>query len=126
MYGITRSPEYAELNAYPFKRWFASIYDFIQTTIALKTVTAAYTIEATLFYIRGDATAGAFAVTLPPALNLQGRQILIKKVDASGNAVTVTAAGGDTIEGAGTVVLAAQWAKTLLISNGNATWEKVV
>lgn len=126
MYGLNPSPEYAELDAYPFKRWFSSIYDFVRTRIALKTVTAAYTVEANVFYVRGDATAGAFAVTLPLALNLQGRQILIKKVDASGNAVTVTAAGADTIEGVGTVVLAAQWAKTLLISNGNATWEKIV
>lgn len=125
-YGISTSPDYASVDSYIYKRWFNTIFEWVRSRIEIKTTTVAYTVTANIYYVRGDATAGAIAVTLPPAINNTGRQVFVKKIDASGNAVTVTAAGADTIEGAATAVLAAQWAKTLLISNGNATWEKIV
>ena len=123
IYGLSEPPEHADTNSWIFKRWFNELMELILTTILIETVTTAYTVEADKFYIRADATAGAFAVTLPAALNSQGRQILIKKVDSSGNAVTVTRAGSDTIEGSNTVALAGQWDKTHLISNGISSWE---
>ena len=122
-YGLTEPPEYADTNSWIFKRWFDELMELILTTILIETVTTTYTIEADKFYIRADATGGAFAVTLPAALNSQGRQLLIKKVDVSGNAVTVTRAGSDTIEGNNTVSLSSQWDKTHLISNGVDAWE---
>lgn len=125
-FGVKVPPDYTEIESYVFKRWLNSIVDWIKTHTTIVTVTTAYTIISNVFYVRADATAGAFAVTLPAALNLQGRQILIKKIDSSANAITVTAAGSDTIEGAATSSLAAQWNKTLLISNGNTSWEKIV
>lgn len=62
-----------------------------------------------------DATSGAFTITLPVAGSQNGSRILIvKKVDNSVNAVTVSRAGSDTIDGATTVPLAAQYDSTVL------------
>ena len=56
-----------------------------------------------------DASGGAFAVTLPPADENPSRILVIKKKDSSANAVTVTRAGSDTIDGNTTFALTAQY-----------------
>ncbi len=123
IYGPTNPPEVDSIDSFTFKRWFGSLADLFKSQMTLVTKTATYTIAANTYYVRGDATAGAFTITLPPALNNQGRKVLIKKIDSSGNAVTVSRAGADTIEGSTTVSLGSQWNKTHLISNGVDTWE---
>lgn len=61
-------------------------------------------------WVVADATAGAIAVTVPNIPQVcDGFQVLVKKTDASANAVTVTAKTGQLIDGAATNVLAAQW-----------------
>ena len=124
-YGVKPSPDYTPIESYVYKRWLNSIYLWSASTVNLTTVTTTYTVEALIYYVRCNATGGAFTVTLPPAINLQGRKILIKKIDASGNAITVAADGSDTIEGSGTLPLAAQWNSLHLISNGVNGWEIV-
>lgn len=79
---------------------------------------------------RVDATTGAITVNLPAA-NAQaasGQYIIITKIDSSVNAVTVTAAGSDKIEGGTTKTLSAQYSKTILISDGGSPgiWYDVV
>lgn len=69
-----------------------------------------------------DATAGAVNVPLPAAAKQRNRQVTIKKIDASANAVTLTADGTETIDGAATKVLAAQWDTITLASTGDAWW----
>lgn len=122
-YGLSAPPESTPVDSWAFRRWFDEVMEFILTTVLIKTVTTTYSVEADRFYIRGDATGGTFTITLPPALNLQGRRILLKKIDSSGNAITIAAAGSDTIEGSGSKSLAAQWDKYHLISNGVSSWE---
>lgn len=68
-----------------------------------------------------DATTAAFAVNLPTAVGIRGRVYIIKKVDVTANAVTVTPNGAETIDGAATVVLNAQWQVTRIVSD-NANW----
>ena len=116
-------PEFTDYNSYPYKRWVNSVYNIITGLTTLTTVATTYTVAANLFYIRGDATSGIFTITLPPALGNEGRPLLLKKIDSSGNAITIAAAGSDTIEGSATKSLAAQWDKYHLISNGVNTWE---
>jgi hypothetical protein len=68
-------------------------------------------------YIRVVATAGPATVTLgDPAWNV-GQGIIVRKADASGNAVTVAAPAGHTIDGNASVVLAAQGTR-ILTSDG--------
>jgi len=123
---IQEPPVYESKETYGMKGWFQSIYRAIKRRTAIVTQTAAYTVADNVFHVREDATGGARTVTLPAALTREGRQILVTKIDASGNAVTVAAAGSDTIQGAATVALAAQWSKALVISNGNNGWERIV
>lgn len=91
---------------------------------AVNTVTAAYTVTLADEYLRCDATGGAFTVTLPAASSCPGQLFIIKRINSGVNAVTVSRAGTDTIEGATTVSLASQWAKYQLLSLGTA-WEIV-
>jgi hypothetical protein len=67
-----------------------------------------------------DASGGAKTITLPTAASAKFRVYTIKKIDSSGNAVTVDAAGAETIDGALTKVLAAQWEKVTVESTGTS------
>jgi len=88
-------------------------------------VTAAMTISGGGVFIC-DASGGAFALTLPAAGSLENdeaRQIIVKKKDSSVNAVTVTRAGSDTIDGSTTYALTAQYdAVTLVDDDDNDAW----
>ncbi len=66
-----------------------------------------------------DATDGAFAFLLPVAAQAQFLKVSIKKIDASGHAVTLTASGSDTIDGAATVSLGTQYKSRTVQSNGS-------
>ena len=125
MYGVQTPPVGDAVDTFVYKQWFQSVYRYVVSRTKVITITTSYTIESDMFYIRADATGGILTVTLPAANQYSGRQILIKKVDASVNAVTVGITGTDTIEGAASVSLAAQWAGQGFISNGNNGWEKV-
>lgn len=85
---------------------------------ALSTKTTAYTVTASDSVILADATSAAFQVTLPSPSGITGRQYTIKKIDASGNAVTVASASGN-IDGAATKVLSSQWSYLSVVSSGS-------
>lgn len=80
-----------------------------------------YGIGATDRTILATGGAGGITITLPAA-NEAGREIVIIKVDAGVGAITVARAGSDTIEGATSISLAAQYNKCVLQSDGTATW----
>jgi len=84
---------------------------------ALANKTAAYTITATDSTITGDASGGAFTVTLPTAASITGRQYTIKRTNATNN-ITVACNGAETIDGATTKTLGTQWAGFTVQSNG--------
>ncbi len=75
------------------------------------------------YVILGDATAGAFDVDLPTAASSTGRIYVIKKIDASGNAVTVDPNGAETIDGAASKALSSQFDSVRIISDGTEWWE---
>lgn len=75
-------------------------------------------------YYPCDATAGAFTLALPAANLVSGIPIIIKKTDASANALTIAANGAETIDGAGTYVLATQYKYVRLVSNGSG-WDVI-
>jgi hypothetical protein len=108
------------------KSWFSSVFRFIQRRTKTVNVTAAYSVAADVFWVRCDATAGAITVTLPASLDWQGRQIGVIKTDASVNAVTVSRAGSDLINGSSTKSLASQYSKTVVISDGTTNWDVIV
>lgn len=90
----------------------------LQRSVATKTTT--YTAAAGDVLLC-DASGGAFTVTLPAAAATV-RPILVKKVDASGNAVTIDGAGSDTIDGALTIALSTQYEAVELWCDGTNWW----
>lgn len=81
--------------------------------------TLAYTVLATdmLKFLTGDATAGAFAFTLPTlAVGDAGWRVAIMKIDASANAVTITG----TVNGAANPTLTRRYEAAILWWTGTA------
>ena len=88
---------------------------------AVTTQTAAFTATTSNSTILCNATTAAFTVTLPTAVGNTGLMFRIKKIDASANAVTVATTSAQTIDGAATRALSAQWASVAVQSDG-ANW----
>lgn len=89
----------------------------VVSKVALRFISAAHTIT-TGDYFLCDATSGAFTITLPAAGQVPGRTIIVQKVDSSVNGVTVDGAGSETINGALTQALAAQYNSITIRSDG--------
>ena len=68
-----------------------------------------------------DATSGAVTVSLPPAAD-RFKELCIKKIDSSSNAVTVDGDGSETIDDSATLVLASQYDAVRLASDGLEWW----
>lgn len=91
-----------------------------------RNVTGTTTANITDYILSIDATAGNIDITLPAASSVFGGsvgiQYIFKRVDNSGNTVTITRAGSDTIDGGTSFALAAQWDKTVLHCSSASTW----
>jgi hypothetical protein len=94
----------------------------IATAVVSKT--AAYTLSSTDSIVLGNATAGAFTLTLPDATTCQGRRYMLKKTDSSANVVTVGATNSQTIDGTTTRALSTQYANIDVVSDGS-NWQIV-
>ena len=125
---LVSPPIYTESNSFTMRQWLQRLWIWTESVSAIVTLTTDYTVPANVHYVRGDGTAGAITITLPPAIYNTGRRILIKKIDAgtgAGHKVTVACSGSDTIEGSATVALNSQWNYVRAISNGIDGWEQV-
>jgi hypothetical protein len=107
------------------RTFWTKLFGLIDTTgdahdFAIESVSANTTLGITHHTLLVDATSGNKTITLPvaSATNVNGRYYVVIKSDSSANTVTVTRAGSDTIEGATTVVLTAQYQKTKLQAYG--------
>jgi hypothetical protein len=69
-----------------------------------------------------DATSGNLTITLPLAADANERRYCIKKIDASGNTVTLDGNGAELIDGAANYVLSVQYQSVTVHSNGTAWW----
>ena len=88
---------------------------------AFVTVTdTAYTVEGKTFILADDDTAaGVVTVTLPPTLESSSRVVHVKKLGATAN-VLVRGDGTETIDGATTKTLGAQYEAVALLCDGDA------
>jgi hypothetical protein len=69
-------------------------------------------------FVKADATSGAIVLTLPSVAGvLSGTTKTIKKVDVSGNPVTVEAFAGELIDGAASQMISTQWAAMVVVSD---------
>ncbi len=86
--------------------------------------TAAYTATTSDELIAANATGGAFTITLPTAIGNKDKVFTIKKTDSSGNGVTIGTTSSQTIDGATTISLSAQYYSHTVVSDG-ANWQAV-
>ncbi len=87
---------------------------------ATKRVNASYTATVDDRVLLADAASGGITVTLPATTGINGREYIIKKIDASANAVTITGTSGETIDGQPTLVLTGQWQSVLLVASSSS------
>lgn len=80
------------------------------------TVTVAYRVLPNDALVRANATGGAFTVTLPAASAVVGQRVTVKRLNAGANAVTVSAQGTDTIDGAASASLTAQYQAVTVVA----------
>jgi len=85
---------------------------------------ADYTFATTDSTVNGTGGVGGITITLPAA-NSAGQICIVRKVDGGAGAVTVSRAGSDTIQGATTLALAAQYDRVVLQSDGSGTWYRM-
>ncbi len=95
-----------------------SVNPLLRGEVNIVAKTAAYTLTDQDYFVECDATGAAFTVTLPAAVLYKGKAFIIKKADASANAVTIDGNGAETIDGAATVALAVQYESRTVLSNG--------
>lgn len=102
--------------------WNRDVSNWIASRVGVTTVTAAHTVKADEYYIRADVSGGGFTVTLPLAKGIEGRQIIVQKVDSSANTLTLGVSGSDTINGSSTQTTTTQYSSWILESVGNNLW----
>ncbi len=92
----------------------------LRESIAAKN--ASYTLSMGDSVILCNATGGPVAVTLPSAVGIQGRSFQVKKVDSSANVCSLATISGQTVDGASTVQITAQYASRKVESD-NSNWQ---
>lgn len=85
----------------------------------VQTVTSAYQILVTDGVVLANATSAGFTVTLPSAASVAKQTFFVKKIDATGNIVTISGNGAN-IDGSAQQTLDAQWESILVVSTGSA------
>lgn len=89
----------------------------IEADPRVATVTEAYSALTSDSTLLVDAAAASFTLTLPPAETCKGLVLTIKKTTAA-NTVTVDPFGAETMDGAATRALTAQWSCVGVQSTG--------
>jgi hypothetical protein len=120
-YGIYISSEDATYNYGIYvNKGVSQFNDAVHFDIATKT--ADYTAAALDHTILADCTSGNVTITLPAvSAEMAGRVYIIKRIDNSGNSVTVDGNASETIDGATTYSLATQY-KYVKIQATSTAW----
>ena len=103
-----------------FQRWIDNLCGRLDNEV--RRVTASGNVLGTDYLILADATAGAVTVTLPKASDSLGRILLVKKLDASANAVTIDGDGTETIDNLASVAITTQNTTVRMLCDGLAWW----
>ncbi len=86
------------------------------------TKTGDYTLTADDVTVFADSSGGAITITLPAVSGLAGTFYHIKKVDTSGNSVTLDANGSETIDKQLTQVITASYTSITVQTDGTEWW----
>lgn len=94
----------------------------MSTAIKTLSTSGTYTVTPRDSTLLVDTTTGVITVSLPTCADCTGRIYVIKKVDSSGNNVTITSVGGELIDGLSTYPLTTQYQVIRVQSNGVNWW----
>jgi len=90
----------------------------LRTTVgenrAVRSVTESGSVADGDYFLTIDASAGNIIINLPPAA--EGRELAVKRMDATANAVTLATTGSDTIDGGGAMSMTTQYQAFTLIA----------
>ena len=96
---------------------------YIKAIPSVLSKTANYTVstnDGDNVQVNTDASSGAVTITLYAASTNTGKIVTVKKTDSSANAVTIDGNASETIDGATTYALAAQYNSATLVCTGSA------
>ena len=116
-----RSPWEIELAKLALENRIATyLVDGSVMSAQYRNVTATGNVVSGDYLIVADATGGAITMTLPPAALVPGRIYTFKRINSGANAVVIDPSGAETIDGAATYTLSAQWNSVTIMNNGIA------
>jgi hypothetical protein len=114
-------PPKADANSFAARDWLYQIWKFITFNSNITIVSADYNARMEDKYILMSAASGAKNIVLPFATGNSGKEIIIKKTEGSGNSVTATARGTETIDGSASVSTSVRGTPIRLVSD-NSNW----
>lgn len=103
-----------------FQRWLDRLCRAVDTNV--RTITVSDDVRPDDYLILANAAAGAVTVRLPIASDNLGRALVIKKIDASANVLTIDGFGSELIDNGATIALTTQYSSSRLLSDGAAWW----
>lgn len=95
---------------------------YVPAAIAVDLFTTDDTLDATHYICLVDCTLGDVTLTLPAAAANEGRQYIIKKIDATGNRVIVDGDGVETIDDFATQELLLQYEAIQIVCDSSEWW----
>jgi len=112
-------------------RWFEQVRRMLNDIYLdgglypMNTITAtAVTLTDAYHYVYCNCTSNVITVNLPAVSTVARRLFVIKKIDSTGNAVTIDGSGAETIDGATTKTISSQYSVTA-IQAGATEWHIV-
>lgn len=113
----------------PNNRWYDGYFvdtntrGFVADIVNIIAANSPYTAKQFNYTIIADAVSGNITINLPGAGGAnRGRIYNIKKVDATGNTVTIQGSGAQTIDGSNTLVINTQYVSRTIQSDGTQWW----
>lgn len=118
---VSRGQENTSAREHPSgTRWIHTVTAEDYRVRSVVTVTTStYAVVDDDYLILCDASSNAITVALPSASSKEGRELTIKKVDATGNAVTIDGDASENIDGSSSASISSQYESVTLISNGS-------
>jgi len=108
------------LGTWSLTQWMDALNGLLSNSTAVSTTP--YTQLSTDSLILVDATSGAVTVDLLAVASHGGMPVTIKKIDASGNAVTLDGNGSETIDGSTTKTISTQYDSITIQTDGTEWW----
>jgi hypothetical protein len=94
--------------------------DALGGPVAISTKTGNYVVLTTDNVLLANCASGSIIFSLPSAASAAGQVFFFKKIDATGNAMTIQANGAEVIDGSNTQFTVVQWESFTVVSDGSA------